>query len=212
MRRNLIEMMLQADYQSALPLVRPLLKDKAIAVRETALAAISKWGDKVSVDDVRETAFSDPSPFVRPQAVIARTRLLGQEVLLDLVDLSEDLNLYVRRAVAQCLAEVGTLTPEGKAALLRLAHDPETADYALEALQAHDLDALKPLPVQTAEIVAPVPKDLSGVPELLNALEAWQGALPTLQRNFHLDELAEVDRALSTLILYLRGALNGGQE
>ncbi len=50
------------------------------------------------------------------------------------------------------------------------------------------------------------------MPELLNALEAWQGALPTLQRNFHLDELAEVDRALSTLILYLRGALNGGQE
>ncbi len=212
LRRNLIEMMLQADYQSALPLVRPLLKDKAIAVRETALAAISKWGDKISVDDVREIAFSDPSPFVRPQAVIALTRLLGQEALLDLVDLSEDLNLYVRRAVAQCLAEVGTLTPEGKAALLRLAHDPETADYALEALEAHDLDTLKPLPVQTSEIVAPVPKDLSGVPELLNALEAWQGALPTLQRNFHLDELAEVDRALSTLILYLRGALNGGQE
>ena len=69
LRRNLIEMMIQADYVAALPLVRPLLRDNAITVRETALAAVSNWGDLVAVDDVREIAYRDPNPFVRPQAV-----------------------------------------------------------------------------------------------------------------------------------------------
>ena len=210
LRRNLIEMMIKADYTAALPLIRPLLKDKAITVRETALAAISKWGDKVSIDDVREIAFSDPNPFVRPQAVIALTRLLEQDALADLVDLSEDLNLYVRRAVAQCLAEIDFLTPEGKKALLSLAEDPETADFVKDALKAHDLDTVQPLPEKVVETRVPVPKALSEeAHKLLVSLESWQNALPSLQKDFDLGELAEVDRALSTLILYLRETLNG---
>lgn len=213
LRRNLIEMMMQADYKAALPLVRPLLKDNAITVRETALAAVSKWGDKVSVEDVREIAYQDPNPFVRPQAVITLTRLLGQDALLDLVDLSEDLNLHVRRAVAQCLAEVDHLTPEGKAALLKLAKDEDTAEFARAALQAHDLDALHPLPPNEPEVKAPLPEILvDQARTMLGTLEAWQNALPGLQRDFELDELAEVDRALSTLIVYLRDALNGEQS
>ncbi len=210
LRRNLIEMMIQADYQAALPLVRPLLRDNAITVRETALAAVSKWGDKVSVEDVREIAYHDPNPFVRPQAVITLTRLLGQDALMDLVDLAEDLNLHVRRAVAQCLAEIDHLSPEGKAALLKLAKDTDTAEFAREALQVHDLNALHPLPVREPEVKAPLPKHLAEeARSILGALEAWQDALPGLQRDFELDELAEVDRALSTLIVYLRDALDG---
>jgi HEAT repeat protein len=38
------------------------------------------------------------------------TKLLGQEALPDLVDLAEDLNVQVRRAVAQSLVEVDYLT------------------------------------------------------------------------------------------------------
>lgn len=213
LRRNLIEMMMQADYQVALPLVRPLLKDNAITVRETALAAVSKWQDRVSVEDVREIAYHDPNPFVRPQAVITLTRLLGQEALQDLIDLSDDLNLHVRRAVAQCLAEVDYLTSEGKAALLTLAKDPDTAEFVNDALQAHDLDALHPLPVKKPYFNAPVPKALgSDVANLLDVLESWQDGLPALQKDFNLDELAQVDRALSTLIVYLRDAINGGHK
>ena len=213
LRRSLIEMMMQADYQAALPLVRPLLKDNAITVRETALAAVSKWGDRVSVEDVRDMACSDPNPFVRPQAVITLTRLLGQDALDDLIDLAEDLNLQVRRAVAQCLAEVDSLTPDGKAALLRLAKDADTAEFTREALQAHDLDAVHPLPIEKPGVKVPVPKDLDVNPrDLLEAMKTWQDALPALQKDFKLDELAEVDRALSTLIVYLRESLNEGQE
>ena len=210
LRRNLIEMMLQADYKAAMPLVRPLLKDSAITVRETALAAVSKWQDRVSVEDVREIAYNDPNPFVRPQAVITLTKLLGQEALLDLIDLSQDLNLHVRRAVAQSLAEVDYLTPDGKTALLQLAKDPDTAEFAREALQVHDLDAIHPLPTQATNLKGPVPRYLRDDPQsLLLALEAWQDALPRLQRDFDLEELSEVDRALSILIVYLRDAING---
>jgi HEAT repeat protein len=205
LRRNLIEMMMQADYEAALPLVRPLLRDSAITVRETALAAVSKWGDLVSIDDVRNIAYNDPNPFVRPQAVLTLTRLLGQDALPDLVDLSEDLNLHVRRSVAQCLAEVDYLTPESRQALLHLAEDPDTAEFAQDALSAHDLNGIRPMPAPKPATRVPVPEAmLADSQPLLDLLETWQESLPNLQRRFDLETLSEVDQALSTLILYLR--------
>jgi len=212
LRRNLIEMMMQADYDTALPLVRPLLRDNAITVRETALAAVSKWEDKVSVEDVREIAFNDPNPFVRPQAVITLTSLLGQEAQPDLVELADDLNLHVRRAVAQSLAEVEHLTPEGKRALLQLADEDDTAEYARPALEKHDLKAVRPLPVPELDHKAPVPETLRDRSDaLLDLLVSWQEALPELQKHFKLDQLADVDQALSTLIVSLREANNGSK-
>jgi HEAT repeat protein len=208
LRRNLIEMMIQADYDSALPLVRPLLRDSAITVRETALAAVSKWRDKVSAEDVRQIAFNDPNPFVRPQAVITLTRLLGQDALPDLIDLAEDLNLHVRRAVAQSLAELDYLTPEAKSALLRLSDDENTAEFTREALEVHDLSAVRPMAYPAPEMKVPVPEELRAEGNsLLNLLELWQEFLPDLQRDFNLEEISEVDQALSTLIVYLREAI-----
>lgn len=212
LRRNLIEMMMQADYETALPLVRPLLKDSAITVRETALAAVSKWQDKVSVADVRDIAYNDPNPFVRPQAVITLTSLLGQDALPDLVELADDLNIHVRRAAAQSLAEMDFLTPEGKRTLLKLASDEDTAEFTRKALEVHDLSATHPMPATEKARRLPVPNDLreaSG--ELLKLLEIWQNALPDMQRHFELKELSDVDQALSTLIVYLREANNGSK-
>ena len=212
LRRNLIEMMMQANYEAALPLIRPLLKDSAITVRETALAAVSKWDDKVSVDDVRHIAYNDPNPFVRPQAVITLAKLLVQEALPDLVDLSEDLNLHVRRAVAQSMAELEYLTPEAKTALLRLAKDEDTAEFTREALEAHDLSAIHPMPPVEEKTNVPIPEELHPrSPQLLDLLEIWQESLPDLQRDFDLEELSEVDQALSTLIVYLRDVNNKSQ-
>ena len=210
LRRNLIEMMMQADYEAALPLVRPLLRDNAITVRETALAAVSKWEDRVSVEDVRQIAYSDPNPFVRPQAVITLTSLLGQEALPDLVALADDLNMHVRRAVAQSLAEIDHLTPAGKRVLLKLANVPDTAEFVQPALQKHDLSALKLMPVPEEAYQAPVPNRMQDdLADLLGLLESWQASLPELQKKFELEELSEVDQALSTLILALRKADNG---
>ena len=205
LRRNLIEMMIQADYDAALPLVRPLLRDNAITVRESALAAVSKWEDQVSVADVRQIAFSDPNPFVRPQAVITLTKLLGQEALPDLIDLAEDLNVHVRRAVAQSLAEMEYLTPAGKAALFQLERDENTADYVQEALDVLDLSAVYPRSIVESQIKVPVPEEIrDNANSLLSLLESWQDSLPELNPKIDLEELSEIDQALSTLILYLR--------
>ena len=205
LRRSLIEMMMKTDYDAALPLVRPLLKDSAITVRETALAAISKWGDKVSVEDVRQIAYSDPNPFVRPQAVLTLTALLGQDALPDLVSLSEDLNLHVRRAVAQSFVDMGELTPQGKAALMRLADDNDTAEFARAALETHDLTGIHPLPKAEKPLKVPFPQHLhEDADSLLYLLKSWQDSLLELQRDFTLEELSEVDQALSTLIVSLR--------
>ena len=212
LRRNLIEMMIKADYETALPLIRPLLRDNAITVRETALAAVSKWKDLISVDDVRNIAFSDPNPFVRPQAVITLTRLLGQDALQDLEDLADDLNVHVRRAVAQCLAEMEYLTPGGKQALLRLTADEDTAEFTQDALAAHDLSAIYSMPEPRSSVRVPVPEILnSDKNTLLGLLETWQENLPDMQRNFDLEELSGVDQALSTLIVYLREVQNSGE-
>lgn len=205
LRRNLIEMMMQADYQAALPLVRPLLHDSAITVRETALAAISQWGDLISVDDVRQIAYSDPNPFVRPQAVITLTRLLGQEALPDLLALADDLNLHVRRAVAQCLAEMDYLTPAAKMALLRLSDDEDTREFVRDAMEVHELSAIRPMPSPKPNAVSLLPEELLDEKAmLLEFLETWQHSLPGRHRQFELEELSEIDQALSTLILNLR--------
>jgi HEAT repeat protein len=207
LRRNLIEMMIQADYQAALPLIRPLLKDNAITVRETALAAVSKWQDRVSAADVREMAFNDPNPFVRPQAVITLVKLLGQEALPDLVDLADDLNIQVRRAVAQSFAEIEYLTPEAKASLLKLAKDEEVADFTREAMISHDLDAIHSGGFDETRMRVPVPDGIKPEAKLfLNLLERWQALLPNMQRHFDLEELSKIDQALSTLIVALRKA------
>lgn len=207
LRRSLIEMMMKTDYEAALPLVRPLLRDSAITVREAALAAISKWGDKVSVEEVRHIAYNDPNPFVRPQAVITLTSLLGQNALPDLIELSEDLNVHVRRAVAQSLVEMDTLTAEGKAALVRLANDEDTAEFARAALEAHDLTGVHPLPKTETRLKAPYPEHLQDDLESLRyLLKAWQDSLLELQSDFTLEELSEVDQALSTLIVCLQEA------
>jgi hypothetical protein len=207
LRRSLIEMMMQTDYETALPLVRPLLRDNAISVREAALAAISKWHDKVSVEDVRHIAYNDPNPFVRPQAVITLTSLLGQDALPDLIDLSGDLNIHVRRSVAQSLVEMDYLTSAGKAALIRLAADGDTAEFARAALETHDLTSVHPLPKEDKPMKVPFPQHLyEDADSLLYLLKAWQDSLLEMQSDFTLEELSEVDQALSTLIVNLHEA------
>ena len=134
---------------------------------------------------------------------------MGSDALPDLVALSDDLNLHVRRAVAQSLAGIENLTPEAKSALIRLSQDEETAEFARDAVEVHDLTAITSLPFTKREVKVPFPGELSGSSELLlDLLKTWQESLPEMQRQFDLEELAEVDRALSSLIIYLRDAKN----
>ena len=122
-------MMMQADYKTALLLIRSLLRDNVITIRITALAAVSMWEDKVSAEDVRKMAHNDPNPFVRPQAILTQTRLVGQDALPDL-----DVNLHVRRAEAQGFADMEHLPLEARKALIRLGSEEATAEFTTAAI------------------------------------------------------------------------------
>ncbi len=58
--------------------------------------------------------------------------------------------------------------------------------------------------------IPPIPEDLKEESVLLlDLLETWQEALPEMQQHIDLQEISDVDHALSTLIIHLREMDNG---
>lgn len=209
LRRYLIEMMVRADYRAALPVIRALLKDVNITIREAALEAIGRWQDRISIDTVRWMCYHDSNPFVRPQAVTTLFNLLGSEALPDLLSLAEDLNMHVRRAAAYCLGRLEPLPDEAVAALNRLAAEPETAESAQTALTQHQLSPSEPCPPPMAPAVSLIPDDLQeDAPTLLDHLEVWQNGLAGQSGSLPLEDMARIDQALCTLIVVLREHLD----
>lgn len=205
LRRNLIEMMIKADYRPALPLIRSLLKDSSIAIRETALAAVARWKDQASIETVRWMAYSDPNPFVRPQAVTALTTILGSEAIPDLIALANDLNAHVRRSVVYSLGRINLIPEEAVILLKQLSRDPALVETAQDALVAHQISPVSmdtpPLNLHLSPPVYPLRED---IPLLLEKLERWQAALILQPELTTLEELAQIDQALTTLIAILK--------
>ncbi len=213
LRRNLIEMMLQANYRPALPLIRSLLHDTSISIRESALAAVSKWNDSASVDVVRWMAYSDPNPFVRPQAVTALVTISGIEALPDLMALAGDVNGHVRRAVVYNLRRLHPLPEKAVSLLNELASDPDLSSLVQEVLATYQASpAVAPPPgAKTANHFVPfvVRKDL---PFLLESLERWQSALTDQADGSTLEQIAQIDQALSSLIDLLKKSTSTGSR
>ena len=204
LRRYLVELMVRSNFKAALPFVRPMLKENAITLRETALAAISHWQDKASVDTVRWMCYHDPNPFVRPQAINTLVSLVGEEAVADLIALAQDVNLQVQRAAIYHLARTHLLPPEGRAILNRLALNPDLSEAVQAALAAQPL-----VPGATAtETVPAIPlipgPILADLDYLLDRLQTWQADLPVNSREIDLNELARIDEALSTLIYIIK--------
>ncbi|HEX7433588.1 MAG TPA: HEAT repeat domain-containing protein [Anaerolineaceae bacterium] len=205
LRRNLIEMMMKADYRPALPLIRALLRDSSIAIRETALAAVARWKDIASIETVRWMAYSDPNPFVRPQAVTALSNILDEEALPDLLALANDLNGHVRRSVVYSLGRLNSLPEDAVTLLNQLPSDPDLACPVQDALVAHQLTpGALPFPPtkQTCSMLPYVLRD--DAPFLLDSLERWQTALITQPDIPSLEQMAYIDQALTTLIKILK--------
>ncbi|HVN56614.1 MAG TPA: HEAT repeat domain-containing protein [Anaerolineaceae bacterium] len=113
LRRHLVEMMVSADYRSALPLIRGMIQDPSAQVRDAALVAVAAWKDAAAVETVRQMAYSDPNPFVRPRAVAALASLAGPEAIRDLRALAGDANGFVRQAASAALEQWGCSPPAG---------------------------------------------------------------------------------------------------
>jgi HEAT repeat protein len=172
--------MVQANYRAALPYIRPLLRDPVHAVRRAALTAVLHWEDAAAAEQVRDLAFHDSNPYIRPAAVAGLAPLLGEAAVPDLQALVDDPNALVREA-----ADTG---------LTRLGH--AAAAGALPSRRA-------------ALVPADLPLDPAG---LQAALEHWQRALAAHPGGAATAQVADLDSALTTLILALRNPGHGGQQ
>jgi HEAT repeat protein len=185
--------------------IRSLLKDSNVTIREAALEAVGHWQDAFSADTVRWMCYHDANPFVRPQAISTLVSLLGREALPDLLALAGDLNVHVRQKVAFQLGQLDDLPPEAEMVLRRLAADPETAESAAWAVQKHQISP-EPQDAPLPDLLLnSLPLAIQGeAPALLARLEAWQSDLSSLAGTLPLDDLAQLDQALCTLIMALR--------
>ncbi len=203
LRRYLVELMIRSNFRAALPFIRPMLKDPTITVRETALAAIGRWQDRASADTVRAMCHHDPNPFIRPQAINVLVDLIGDEAIPDLITLTSDVNVHVQRTAAYHLARARSLPPEGRAALARLAQNPELGESIQAALNAQPL--IPEVPVEPVLALPTIPPSIQDHREfLLERLQAWQADLSTSSGELNLAEIARIDEALSTLIIALK--------
>jgi HEAT repeat protein len=204
LRRHLVELMVRSNFKAVLPYIRPMLKEHAISLRETALVAISRWKDTASTDAVRWMCFHDPNPFVRPQAINTLVDLLGEEAVTDLVTLAQDVNLNVQRVAIYHLARARTLPPEARVILNRLAQSPDLAEAVRTALVAQPVTSTTPI-TETGTSIPLIPiaiQDDLDYP--LDRLQTWQADLPVNSREIDLNELARLDEALSTLVTILK--------
>jgi HEAT repeat protein len=206
LRKQLLRLIARADCREALPWLRPLLRDRQAEVRRAALALVARWGDPASVDDVARMCHAESDPHTRPEAVAALVALLGPGSLPTLLALVADPNPVVRRAVADGLGRLDPPPPEAAEALARLALDVDcrVAEHARQGLEAHHL-APPAAAASAAAHASLVPAELRPrlVP-LLPALLAWQAALAGLSGAGDPRTTAELDRALTTLVVALR--------
>jgi HEAT repeat protein len=209
LRASLIELMIATRYPSALPLIRPLLKDKVALVRDRALTAMAVFHDVSSIPQVLWMCLHDPGPFTRVKAVNVLVSLAGAAALPDLLDLTGDLNVAVRRAVTSGLglmvSPAGGLQAPAWAALSHLAQsdpDPEVVEIARLGLERSRPGgeladtALSPSVGRTL-----FPPDLQPVIDRLRSdLGRWQEYLPAAIRPDNLEEIARLDQALIALL------------
>jgi len=206
LRCTLIRMMMRMEYHPALPIIRNMLNDQSLQVRQTALEAIVSMKDLGSLRKVRQLAQADSNPYLRIRAVNGLVSLLGIDAMQDLRVLSEDVNTFVRQAVALNLGTFDPLPSSGRRILVRLA---EQDDSPLITEQAREILARYPVEWQDDDReVEPVDLLQGLVPEsiqeetekLLELLERWQTSLGTLVGSKKPEELNKTDQALSTLI------------
>jgi HEAT repeat protein len=201
LRASLIKLIIETNYQPALPAVRVLLLDETTRSRNLALAAVKEMNDHESVKQVRWMCYHDPSPYTRSFALNVLYSLLGAESLPDLLLLAKDTNSNVRRDVVLYLSKISPLPIEAVASLHELAHDPilgiqQTALAILTSLEQQNILVEEiVLPIQPLESLFP-PEMNSDLPYLLAILKKWQDSL---ERKHPTENSVEMDRTIDAI-------------
>jgi len=209
LRQNLIQLMVKSNYRDALPLLRPLLFEQASHSRRMGLTVVDTFVDTVSVPVVKEICLSDSNPYNRIYAVQVLVRLIGTQAIPLLVQLSTDTNSGVRKAAAEEMEKLGAATPEVASALSAMIQsdgDVEVVEVATRALSRLNItlqDAALAVPQQ--RIVSLVPDEIRGkAGQILQDLNQWQIGLSAFTDPDTLNEVNEIDRALTTLQRHLQ--------
>jgi HEAT repeat protein len=208
LRESLIRLMLQTGYRAAMPIIRPLLRDAKVSVRQLALMVVQQWSDQGSVARVRRMCHNDPSSHVRPQAVRVLVALIGAEAVPELITLASDRNTVVRRAVADGFAQLDTIPVTAIRTLNDLASDADetVSQVAHTVLVRQQIDQMEIGAMPQPQPV-PLPSELyPELPDLLASLERWQLGLATQVGRCDAQAVTNVDSALTTLLNAIRSS------
>ncbi len=133
----------QLRYADALPSVRHFLESPDPRLRRMAVVTGGYLGQLGIAPILLALAKEDSSPLVRPAAVEALGRLGDAQVIPELLPLVEDMNAYLRAALAGTLCALDGDRADVKAALELLANDKvsHVALAAQHAMQNYDSEA-----------------------------------------------------------------------
>lgn len=180
LRKRLLMLFAQYNYQPALPLLRPLLNDENFMIRVAALQALTQMRDAEALPRIHFVCLHDSNPFIRVQAVQSLVEIQGQEAMPVLLALADDVNFQVRRSAVTYLLEWKAPVDKALHSLARFYLDYPDDPFAApikEVLDARGFDpvqAKKPVEVPTPLLPAALEKDRS---LLIDTLERWHAAI-----------------------------------
>ena len=158
-------------YAEATSDVREFLASPDPRLRREAALTAARLGDNTATPYLLTMAREDASPLARPAAVEALGYVQDADVLPQLLPLVDDVNAYVRAALAPTLVALYDGSPEVRQALARLAEDKvrhvaASARDALAALEPNvveeDLVAESALPLEASREIGWLQRLLHG--------------------------------------------------
>jgi HEAT repeat protein len=214
LKNQLLSLIVKANFRKALTAVRPLLEEQNVEIRHRTLRIVTEWQDFAALDRVRWMCHNDPNPYIRADAIDSLIKLTGRDSLPDLLNLAHDPNTRVLGAVAAGLGGITNLPAEAVSALRNLANDEWVGDVARSALAEldHNSGRILPLPIETQRETLVPEGIISDMASLLTQLESWQAGLSAYLASRSVDQIADIDAALTTLIVVLRQAKSANMD
>ena len=202
LRKRLLALFAQYNYQHALPLLRPMLNDENFMIRVAALQALGQMRDSEAVPRITWLCSHDSNPFLRVQAVQTLVDLQGRDALATLLALTGDANFQVRRTAAAYLVEWQEHSAAALRALAQFAVDfPEdTLCPTIQSILAGCGYRAEHVPLPAGQPERLVPLALENErDQLIALLKQWQTGLPHPASGDGLAVRSAVDLLLDTL-------------
>lgn len=205
---EVLRLVSRADFRTAIPLIRPLLKSPDGSIRNQALRILIEWGDSHSEDAVFDVACHDTSPVLRTIAVEGILSLSSGKKEQRISSLLGDLNVQVRSAAVKALNSLPELQAETQMALEHLAqYDEDLYVRGLARNRVHGFSPFLQMKSEAPPKVLLFPAELEDkTSDLAAHLRAWRQYLPELAGNCPVTQIKELDQSLSILIQAIEAA------